>query len=179
MDTNGLHLEQLLIFLFSTPEHHVLCWKILEAYLAYKFYNVQIKGICKVLNNVNLLTILATGMKKTQFFIYVHTHGTSYQEGPGSMPHCKVPKQCMHAGDMSNEISGGSNGEWSLSNTNDRNNGKLTLGRDNEEPWTERPNDQWRYNLWYTGARQGYMVKGADRAKHGILGTWATYFKGI
>jgi len=67
MDIDEPHPEEPPIFLFSTPEGHALCRKILETHLAYEPHGVQIEGICKILDNVDLLTIMATRMGKTGF----------------------------------------------------------------------------------------------------------------
>jgi hypothetical protein len=54
-------------FMFSSPEGFALCWRILDAHLSYSPHDFQIEGICKVLDRVDLLAILATGTGKTGF----------------------------------------------------------------------------------------------------------------
>jgi len=54
-------------FVFSSPEGFALCQRILEAHLPYSPHDFQIEGICKVLDHVDLLAILATGTGKTGF----------------------------------------------------------------------------------------------------------------
>jgi len=54
-------------FLFSSPKGFALCLHILSEHLPYDVYDFEIKGICKVLNHVDLLAILATGSGETGF----------------------------------------------------------------------------------------------------------------
>jgi len=54
-------------FLFSSPEGFALCRHILNKHLPYDPHDFQIGGICKVINHINLLAILATGSGKTGF----------------------------------------------------------------------------------------------------------------
>ena len=53
--------------IFSSDEGFKLCQQILEAQLPYSPHDFQIEGICKALDSVDLLAILATGSGKTGF----------------------------------------------------------------------------------------------------------------
>jgi hypothetical protein len=52
------------LFIFSSFEGHILCRNI---HLAYHPHDVQIEGICKLLDGVDTFAILRTGMGKTGF----------------------------------------------------------------------------------------------------------------
>ncbi|KAF8229599.1 hypothetical protein L208DRAFT_1285891 [Tricholoma matsutake] len=54
-------------FLFSSSEGNNLCQNILHQHLPYHPHDVQIEGICKLLDSVDKLAILHTGMGKTGF----------------------------------------------------------------------------------------------------------------
>ena len=54
-------------FIFSPSEGQVLCQNILSDHLPYHPHDVQIKGICKLLDGVDSFAILRTGMEKTGF----------------------------------------------------------------------------------------------------------------
>jgi superfamily II DNA/RNA helicase len=96
MDTNEPHPEEPPIFLFSTPEGHALCRKILEAHLTYEPHDIQIEGICKVLDNVDLLVILATGMGKTGFLSMYMLVVLAIKKDPSLCPTAKFPDNpCM------------------------------------------------------------------------------------
>ena len=56
-------------FLFSSHEGNNLCRNILHQYLPYHPHDVQIEGICKLLDGVDMLAILRTGMGKTGFLL--------------------------------------------------------------------------------------------------------------
>jgi hypothetical protein len=47
-------------FVFSSPEGYTLYHRILKEHIQYEPHDVQIEGICKVLDNVDLFAILAT-----------------------------------------------------------------------------------------------------------------------
>jgi superfamily II DNA/RNA helicase len=55
------------LFLFSSPDGHTLCRSILNKHLPYHPHDVQIEGICKLLDGVDTFAILRTGMGKTGF----------------------------------------------------------------------------------------------------------------
>jgi hypothetical protein len=61
-------------FIFSSTEGHALCRRILKELLPYDPHDVQIEGICKVMDNVDLFAILATGSGKTSFHWRVLQH---------------------------------------------------------------------------------------------------------
>ena len=54
-------------FIFSFSEGHILCQNILSNHLPYNPHNVQIEGICKLLDGVDTFAILHTGMGRTGF----------------------------------------------------------------------------------------------------------------
>src|ERR1700733_15161150 len=54
-------------FLFSSCEGINLCQKILSQHLPYHPHDVQLEGVCKLLDGVDTLAILHTGMGKTRF----------------------------------------------------------------------------------------------------------------
>ena len=54
-------------FRFSSLEGYTLCWQILAKKLPYEPHVVQIEGICKVLDGINLFAILPMGSGKTGF----------------------------------------------------------------------------------------------------------------
>jgi len=54
-------------FVWSSEEGYQLCHNILKHKLPYEPYQVQVKGVCKILYGVNLLTILPMGKRKTTF----------------------------------------------------------------------------------------------------------------
>ena len=67
MNAREASQEAPLPFLFSSPEGFALCRRILSEHLPYDPHDFQIEGICKVLDRVDLLAILATGSGKTGF----------------------------------------------------------------------------------------------------------------
>lgn len=59
-------------FKFSTPEGEALCRQILADLLPFEPHDVQIEGVCKILDGVDLFAILPTGMGKTSFlYMYI------------------------------------------------------------------------------------------------------------
>ncbi|KAF8811179.1 P-loop containing nucleoside triphosphate hydrolase protein [Phlegmacium glaucopus] len=54
-------------FKFSSSDGHALCRRILAKFLPYDPYDVQIEGISKLLDGIDLFAILQTGMGKTSF----------------------------------------------------------------------------------------------------------------
>jgi len=67
MNTSKTPEEAAKPFVFSSPEGHALCRHILKEYLPYDPHNVQIEGFCKILDNIDLFAVLATGSGKTSF----------------------------------------------------------------------------------------------------------------
>ena len=67
MNTHEIAQEPPKRFVFSSDEGFKLCQQILEAQLPYSPHDFQIEGICKALDSVDLLAILATGSGKTGF----------------------------------------------------------------------------------------------------------------
>jgi hypothetical protein len=65
MDTQEAPLEvptMSIPFVFSSPKGYALCRHILETH-----FDVQMEGICKLCDRVNVSAILHTGMGKTSF----------------------------------------------------------------------------------------------------------------
>ena len=56
-------------FVFSSPEEFSLCQHILKEYLPYDPHDFQIEGpgVCKLIDGIDLLAILATGTGKPGF----------------------------------------------------------------------------------------------------------------
>ncbi|CDO73525.1 hypothetical protein BN946_scf185013.g160 [Trametes cinnabarina] len=56
-------------FVFSTPEGHTLCRRLISAKLGYSPHDYQLEGVCKALDGVDLLAITPTGSGKTGFLV--------------------------------------------------------------------------------------------------------------
>jgi hypothetical protein len=54
-------------FVFSFPEGHALCRHILSTCFNYEPHDVQVEGVCKLCDGVDVFAILLTGMGKTRF----------------------------------------------------------------------------------------------------------------
>ena len=54
-------------FVFSLPEGHALCCGILATNFDYEPHYVQVEGICKLCDGVDVFAILRTGMGNTSF----------------------------------------------------------------------------------------------------------------
>ena len=54
-------------FVFSSPEGYALCRRILATCFDYEPYDVQLEGICKLCDGVDVFAIMRTGMGKTSF----------------------------------------------------------------------------------------------------------------
>ena len=73
-------------FVFSSTEGHALCRRILKELLPYDPHDVQIEGICKVLDNVDLFAVLATGSGKTSFMSMYMLVVLAIQRDPSLCP---------------------------------------------------------------------------------------------
>ena len=78
-------------FVFSSPEGYSLCRHILKEYLSYDPHDVQIEGICKVLDNVDLFAVLATGSGKTGFLSMYMLVVLAIKKDPSLCPTAKFP----------------------------------------------------------------------------------------
>ena len=54
-------------FVFSSPEGYALCCGVLATNFDYEPHYVQVEGICKLCDGVDVFAILRTGMGKTSF----------------------------------------------------------------------------------------------------------------
>ena len=54
-------------FVFSSPEGHALCCHILATHFNYEPHDIQVEGVCKLCDGVDVFAILHTGMGKTSF----------------------------------------------------------------------------------------------------------------
>lgn len=54
-------------FLFSSEAGYALCRRILKELLPYEPHDVQIEGVCKALDKIDLFAVLPTGSGKTSF----------------------------------------------------------------------------------------------------------------
>lgn len=93
-------------FIFNSTEGHALCRRILKELLPYDPHDVQIEGICKVTDNIDLFAVLATGSGR----INVHASCTSNPERPIPVSHCKIPRKPVPHGYLSHKVSGTSDG---------------------------------------------------------------------
>jgi len=78
-------------FVFSSPKGFTLCRHILDARLPYSPHNFQIEGICKVLDHVDLLAILATGTRKMGFLSIYMLVVLTIKKDPSLCPTAKFP----------------------------------------------------------------------------------------
>jgi superfamily II DNA/RNA helicase len=79
-------------FVFSSPEGYALCRHILKEHLPYDPHDVQIEGICKILDNVDLFAVLATGSGKTSFLSMYMLVVLAIQRDPSLCPTAKFPE---------------------------------------------------------------------------------------
>ena len=80
-------------FIFSSTEGHALCRHILKELLPYDPHDVQIKGICKVMDNVDLFAVLATGSGETSFLSMYMPVVLAIQGDPSMCSTAKFPKK--------------------------------------------------------------------------------------
>jgi len=78
-------------FVWSGEEGHRLCRDILKHKLPYEPYQVQVEGVCKVLDGVDLLAILPTGMGKTTFISMYMLVVLAVKEDPALCPNMDIP----------------------------------------------------------------------------------------
>lgn len=91
MDAEGPPNEPPKVFKFSTTEGYTLCRQILLDKLPYEPHDVQIEGICKVLDGVDLFAILATGSGKTGFISMYMLVVLAVNEDPSICPTANFP----------------------------------------------------------------------------------------
>jgi hypothetical protein len=73
--------------IFSSDDGYALCQHILKDLLPYEPHDVQIEDVCKVLDHIDLFSILPTGSGKTSFLFHVHACCISYPKRPISLSH--------------------------------------------------------------------------------------------
>lgn len=78
-------------FIFSSKDGHDLCWHILKELLPYKPHDIQIEGVCKVLDKIDLFAVLATGSGKTSFLSMYMLVVPAIQKDPSLCPTAKFP----------------------------------------------------------------------------------------
>lgn len=78
-------------FIFSTPEGHALCKRILKDRIPYEPHDVQIEGVYKMLDNIDLFAILATGSGKTSFLSMYMLVILAIQAKPSLYPTASFP----------------------------------------------------------------------------------------
>ena len=78
-------------FVFSSPEGYALCRCILKEYLSFEPHDVQIEGICKVLDNIDLFAVLATGSGKTSFLSMYMLVVLAIKKDPSLCPTANFP----------------------------------------------------------------------------------------
>jgi hypothetical protein len=83
-------------FVFCSKAGKELCRCILKEHLPYEPHNVQIEGICKVLDHIDLFAILAMGTGKTSFLLMYMLVVLAIQKDPSLCPTDEFPKNpCM------------------------------------------------------------------------------------
>ena len=78
-------------FIFSTPEGYTLCCRILKEHIPYEPHDVQIEGICKTLDNIDLFAVLATGSGKTGFLSMYMLVVRAIKKKPSLCPTANFP----------------------------------------------------------------------------------------
>jgi len=91
MNTSKTPEEAAKPFVFSSPEGHALCRRILKEYLPYDPHNVQIEGFCKILDNIDLFAVLATGSGKTSFLSMYILVVLAIKKDPSLCPTANFP----------------------------------------------------------------------------------------
>jgi superfamily II DNA/RNA helicase len=91
MATNQVFEHMPKKFVWSSKEGHQLCHDILKHKLPYKPYQVQVKGVCKVLDGVDLLATPPTGMGKTTFISIHMLVVLAIKEDPTLCPNMNIP----------------------------------------------------------------------------------------
>ena len=76
-------------FIFSSPEGFSLCRRILKEHLPYDPHDFQIEGICKLIDGIDLLAILATGTGKTGFLSMYMLVMLAIKQDPSLCPSAK------------------------------------------------------------------------------------------
>ena len=89
MSASQVHQSTENAFKFSTPEGESLCRKILAESLPFEPHNVQIKGVCKILDGIDVFAILPTGMGKTSFLYMYILVVQAIQKNPSLCPAAK------------------------------------------------------------------------------------------
>ena len=85
-------------FVFSSPEGRTLCKRIIQARIPYEPHDVQVEGVCKMLDQVDLFAILPTGSGKTSFLSMYMFVVLAIREDPSLCPTVSFPENpCMRA----------------------------------------------------------------------------------
>ena len=85
-------------FIFCSEAGEELYQRILKEHLPYEPHDVQIEGICKVLDHIDLFAILATGTGKTSFLSMYMLVVLAIQKDPSLCPTAEFPPNpCMLA----------------------------------------------------------------------------------
>jgi hypothetical protein len=91
MNTSKTPEEAAKPFVFSSPEGHALCRRILKEYLPYDPHDVQIEGFCKILDNIDLFAVLATGSGKTSLLSMYILVVLAIKKDPSLCPTANFP----------------------------------------------------------------------------------------
>ena len=98
MDTPEALKEAPIPFVFSSDDGKTLCRQILKEPLPYDPHDIQIEDICKVLDNIDLFAVLATGSGKTSFLSMYMLVVLAIQKDPSLCPTAKFPENpCLLA----------------------------------------------------------------------------------
>jgi ATP-dependent helicase YprA (DUF1998 family) len=79
-------------FIFSSPEGRTFCENILAKRLPYAPHDFQLEGICKLLDGVDVLAVVATGMGKTALLFMFMMVAQEIAQRPSICPSKVVPK---------------------------------------------------------------------------------------
>jgi len=98
MSASWMHNRSENAFKFSTPEGETLCRQILTELLPFEPHNVQIEGVCKILDGINVFAILPTRMGKTSFLYMYILVIQAIKRSPSFCPTVKFPtNSCLLA----------------------------------------------------------------------------------
>ena len=85
-------------FLFSSEAGYTLCRRILKELLLYEPHDVQIEGVCKAFDGIDLFAVLPTGSGKTSFLSMYMLVVLAIQKDPSLCPTAKFPRNpCLLA----------------------------------------------------------------------------------
>jgi superfamily II DNA/RNA helicase len=79
-------------FVFSSPEGRKFYRQILSKRLPFEPHDFQLEGICKILDKVDVLAVVATGMGKTALFFMFIMVAQEIAKHPSICPSKKVPE---------------------------------------------------------------------------------------